>query len=166
MFLVKNDLLKTRFEGSIDNMNLSIQKLHPDARLPTISTDLSAGYDLYAVSGGECPPRSRVLVKTGIAIRLPVLPIPYLKVYGSIRSRSGLSYKKSIDVGAGVIDFDYLQEVGVVLVNHSDRVFQWNKHDRIAQLVLEVHTTPDVVEVETLPPINARRMGGFGSTGV
>ena len=146
-------------------MNLSVKKVSPDAKLPILSTDLSAGYDLFAVSDGVCKPRERVLVKTGIAIRLPTLPEP-LKVYGSIRSRSGLSLRKGIEVGAGVIDFDYTKEVGVLLFNHSDTQISWGKHDRIAQLVLEVHVTPPLMEVQELPPIDSNRVSGFGSTGV
>lgn len=42
-----------------------------------------------------------------------------------------------IDVGAGVIDFDYRGPVGIVLFNHGSEDFQVNKGDRIAQLILE-----------------------------
>ena len=39
--------------------------------------------------------------------------------YGRIAPRSGLAWKKHIDVGAGVIDADYRGNVGVVLFNHG-----------------------------------------------
>ena len=38
--------------------------------------------------------------------------------------RSGLAWKKHIDVGAGVIDADYRGNVGVVLFNHADADFE------------------------------------------
>lgn len=79
--------------------------------------------------------------------------------------RSGLAWKNSIDVGAGVIDADYRGPVGVILYNHSDIDFEVKPGDRIAQLILERIITPQVVEVEDLDP-TVRGAGGFGSTGV
>ncbi|GMH22870.1 hypothetical protein Nepgr_024713 [Nepenthes gracilis] len=52
-------------------------------------------------------------------------------------SRSGLAWKHSIDVGAGVIDADYRGEVGVILFNHLDVDFAVKVGDRIAQLIIE-----------------------------
>ncbi len=40
--------------------------------------------------------------------------------------RSGLALKNSIDVGAGVVDYDYRGNIGVVLFNHSDLEFKGN----------------------------------------
>jgi dUTP pyrophosphatase len=145
---------------------LLIKKLSPDAKLPSRATNYSAGYDLYALEAGSVMPGAKALVKTGIAIRMPKLPYPF-KVYGSIRSRSGLSVKAELETGAGVIDYDYNNAVGVVLRNFGGSEFVYEKHARIAQLVLEVHITPDVVEVEDLPEVeNNDRVGGFGSTGL
>lgn len=79
--------------------------------------------------------------------------------------RSGLAWKHSIDVGAGVIDADYRGPVGIILFNHSDEDFEVKKGDRIAQLIMERIMTPDAVEVEDLDA-TARGEGGFGSTGV
>ena len=54
-----------------------------------------------------------------------------------VAPRSGLAWKNSIDVGAGVVDYDYRGNVGVILFNHSDTDFQINVGDRVAQLILE-----------------------------
>ena len=62
-------------------------------------------------------------------------------------------------------DEDYRGNVGVILFNHSDVDFAVEHGDRIAQLVLEVIRTPEVVQVESLEG-TARGEGGFGSTGV
>jgi dUTP pyrophosphatase len=40
--------------------------------------------------------------------------------YGRIAPRSGLAYKKGIDVGAGVVDQDYRGNVGVILFNFGE----------------------------------------------
>ena len=79
--------------------------------------------------------------------------------------RSGLAWKHSIDVGAGVIDADYRGPVGVILFNHSDTDFEVKVGDRIAQLIIEVIMIPDVAEVDDLDS-TARGSGGFGSTGI
>ena len=55
--------------------------------------------------------------------------------------------------------------MGVILFNHSDDDFAVKHGDRIAQLVLEVIRTPEVLQVESLED-TARGEGGFGSTGV
>lgn len=78
--------------------------------------------------------------------------------------RSGLAWKHFIDVGAGVIDEDYRGNVGVILFNHGDGDFIVKCGDRIAQLVLERISTPDVVLVDSLDETD-RAACGFGSTG-
>lgn len=83
----------------------------------------------------------------------------------SVAPRSGLAWKHSIDVGAGVIDADYRGPVGVILFNHSDVDFDIKAGDRIAQLIIEKIVTPDVTEVDDLDA-TVRGSGGFGSTGV
>jgi dUTP pyrophosphatase len=84
--------------------------------------------------------------------------------YGRIAPRSGLAYKKGIDVGAGVIDEDYRGKVGVILFNHSDTEFTAEAGARIAQLIITNISTPDVAVVDSLPESD-RGAGGFGSTG-
>ena len=83
----------------------------------------------------------------------------------SVAPRSGLAYKKGIDVGAGVIDEDYRGEVGVILFNFGEEDFEVAPGDRIAQLILERIATPDVEVVSDLDATD-RGAGGFGSTGV
>ena len=63
---------------------------------------------------------------TGIAIPVPA------GTYGRIASRSRMSVKLSIDVGAGVIDEDYTGEVKVLLFYHSDKQYHIREGDRIA----------------------------------
>ena len=52
----------------------------------------------------------------------------------------------------------------VLLFNHSNHPYTINKHDRIAQVILEKIETPPVEEVDELP-LSDRGLGGFGSTG-
>ena len=70
-----------------------------------------------AVEAAVVPAHGKCLVKTGLEIALPP------GCYGRIAPRSGLTIKKFIDVGAGVVDTDYRGEVGVILFNFSDSGF-------------------------------------------
>ncbi len=94
-----------------------------------------------------------------MAIAIPPL------TYARIAPRSGLAVKNFIDTGAGVVDYDYRGNVGVVLFNHAEEDFQVKRGDRIAQLILERISMADAVEVDELPDTE-RGAGGFGSTGV
>lgn len=85
--------------------------------------------------------------------------------YARIAPRSGLAVKNFIDVGAGVVDYDYRGNVGVVLFNHGDEDFSIRRGDRVAQLILEKISMAEIIEVEELADTE-RGTGGFGSTGI
>ncbi|MQL82754.1 hypothetical protein Taro_015254 [Colocasia esculenta] len=138
---------------------LRVKRLSENAVLPSRGSLLSAGYDLSSAIETTVPARAKALVPTDLSISIPP------GTYARIAPRSGLAWKHSIDVGAGVIDADYRGPVGVVLFNHSDVDFEVRPGDRIAQLIIERIMTPEVAEVEDLDA-TARGAGGFGSTGV
>ena len=122
-------------------------------------TSGSAGYNLHSSEETIIAPHSRQLVATGIALTVPS------GTYGRIAPRSGMSVKHSIDVGAGVIDEDYTGEVKVLLINHSDKEYQIQSGDRIAQLILEQIKKPETkVTRELKPTIQGKK--GFGSAGI
>ncbi|KAG4955104.1 hypothetical protein GLYMA_14G207800v4 [Glycine max] len=139
---------------------LRVKKLSDKAVLPSRASPLSAGYDLSSAVETKVPARGKALVATDISIAIPE------GTYARVAPRSGLAWKHSIDVGAGVIDADYRGPVGVILFNHSDTDFEVKVGDRVAQLIIEKIVTPNVVtEVEDLDE-TVRGEGGFGSTGV
>ena len=133
---------------------------HP---LPSYSTLLSAGMDIRA--NLEEPivlkPLQRVLVPTGLYIGLPA------GFEAQIRPRSGLALKQGITVldTPGTIDADYRGEIGVILVNLSDKEFVINDGERICQMVVARHSRVEWAEVEVLDDTE-RGAGGFGHTGV
>lgn len=133
--------------------------------IPQKGTLRSAGFDLKSSENCTIPARTHKAIKTGIIVTLPSCS------YGRIASRSGLSFKHGIEVGAGVIDEDYREEIMVILHNHSNNDFVVNKYDRIAQLIVESIITPDVlindgIQIyDSKSPITEKRIGGFGSTG-
>ncbi|ADO00388.1 dUTPase [Wiseana iridescent virus] len=137
------------------------------ASAPQKGTSKSAGYDLKSIEKCTISARLHKAVKTGLKVELPN------GTYGRIASRSGLSFKNGIEVGAGVIDEDYQNELMVILHNHSDTDFNVEVGDRIAQIIIEnvvVGTTliqnVNGVVTTTYSCIRPIRLGGFGSTGV
>ncbi|WP_420024642.1 dUTP diphosphatase (plasmid) [Cereibacter azotoformans] len=155
-------------------MALQVQRLSATACLPVRGSDEAAGYDLAACLRDEAGaprgrftesgtitlrPGARALIPTGLAFTVPE------GTYGRIGPRSGLALRHGIDTLAGIVDRDYTDEVGVVLVNLGQEPFAIEHGMRIAQLVIERIETPDVIEVAQLSP-TVRGTGGFGSTGV
>lgn len=139
-----------------------------------IGFDLSSAYDITV------PKRGKAIVKTDLAIAIPpntyarVGKLEFLAVHNIHQvicditleaPRSGLAVKNFIDVGAGVVDYDYRGNVGVVLFNHGEEDFHVKRGDRIAQLILERICMADIQEVDELASTE-RGAGGFGSTGV
>ncbi|KAG6487997.1 hypothetical protein ZIOFF_056755 [Zingiber officinale] len=77
-------------------------------------------------------------------------------------SRSSAAWKKGISIGAGVIDSDYRDEVKIVVFNLTYDVLFLKHGEAVAQLILEVISTPTLVQV--LEFDSTSRSGGFGST--
>lgn len=138
--------------------SLFVKKNSAEAIIPKRASPYSAGYDLFSSIDTTVPSHGKSCIDTGISIAIPP------GHYGRIAPRSGLAAKSFIDVGAGVIDEDYRGSLMVLLFNHSDIDFKVTKGDRIAQLILEKISTPEITEVSELDS-TIRGTGGFGSTG-
>ncbi len=142
-------------------MLLKIKKLSPEAVVPAYAHPGDAGLDLVSIEAAMLQPGSSQLIRTGIAIELPI------GTEAQVRPRSGLALKHQITVlnTPGTIDAGYRGEVGVILINHGTQPFQVEKGMRIAQLVIAPVLQ---ATVEVVPDLDttARSTGGFGSTGV
>lgn len=95
-----------------------IKKLVPEAIMPKKGTIGAAGYDLSSIEDVVIPANGKGKVRTGLSFMIPA------NTYARIAPRSGLAWKNSINVGAGVIDEDYRGEVCVILFNHSSEDFK------------------------------------------
>lgn len=137
---------------------LRVKRLSENAVLPSRGSSLAAGYDLASAEDVLIPARGKAIAKTDLALAIP------LGHYGRIAPRSGFSWKKHADIGAGVIDGDFRGNVGIVIFNHSDEDISVSRGDRVAQLILEKISTPAVVEGGLGDTV--RGEGGFGSTGM
>ncbi|CAM9125950.1 unnamed protein product, partial [Phaeothamnion confervicola] len=138
---------------------MMVKRLSDKAMMPTRGSEHAAGFDLASAEATVVPAGGKALIKTDLSIAIPY------GTYARIAPRSGLAWKKMIDVGAGVVDYDYRGAVGVVLFNLGKEDFHVAPGDRIAQLILERISMAEVQEVRDLPA-TTRGAGGFGSTGV
>lgn len=129
---------------------------------PSYATEGSAGVDLKANIDEPITlaPLQRVVVPTGLRIALPK------GTEAQVRPRSGLAAKHGITVlnTPGTIDADYRGEVGVILINLSDKDFFINPGERIAQMILARYERFEWEDVEQLDS-TSRGEGGLGSTG-
>ena len=142
-------------------VKLLIKKLHKNIILPEYKTDGSSGMDLMAnvEHTVKILPGEKKIISTGIMVAIPE------QYEIQIRPRSGLAAKNGISVlnTPGTIDSDYRGEIKVILINLGKDIFQINKNDRIAQMIVCPIIKVELKEVESLPE-TARGEGGFGST--
>lgn len=141
-------------------MELKIQQLHESAIIPHYAHPGDAGLDLFAIEHQEILPGETQLIKTGIAIALPV------GYEAQIRPRSGLALKHSITVlnSPGTIDSGYRGEIGIILINHSKKSFLVIPGMKIAQMVVTSFIQTKVIVTQELDR-TFRANKGFGSTG-
>ena len=131
-------------------------------KTPSLATKGAAGADIRAFIENKTilKPMERKLISTGLKIEIP---------FGyevQIRPRSGLAFKNGITVinSPGTIDSDYRGEIGILLINLSNKNFEINNGDRIAQMVLSKYEVPNFIETSEIS-ISQRGKDGFGSTG-
>jgi dUTP pyrophosphatase len=142
-------------------MQLHVKRLTPTATLPVRATENASCFDVCADLDGVIPPGERMLVKTGLAVAVP------LGFEVQVRSRSGLALKQGVAVlnAPGTVDADYRGEVGVILMNHGREPFAFKRGDRVAQIGVYRVEMCAAVEVQVLES-TARGAGGFGHTGI
>jgi dUTP pyrophosphatase len=153
-------------------IQVQFKKLTPTAIIPEYKSAEAAGMDLFSDESCIINPISsnmfsmaitiqRQLIKTGIAIELPI------GYEAQIRPRSGLALKHGITVlnSPGTIDSDYRDGIGVILINLGEQSFKINKGDRIAQLIIAPVVRAQMIEVKELSQ-SERGLNGFGSSGI
>ena len=143
-----------------DQPELRVQRLHPDATVPSYAHPGDAGLDLSSVEAVTLAPGERAAVATGLAVAVPDGWV------GLVHPRSGLARRHGVTVvnTPGTIDAGYRGEVLVLLVNLGSEEVDLAAGERIAQLVLQEIGRARIVEVEGFED-TARGAGGFGSTG-
>ena len=159
-------------------VRVPIQKIDENAKIPKYSHDGDAGMDVFANEDIILAPGETKIVKTGLAVALPV------GYELEVRPRSGLSSRTPLRVAnsPGTIDSGYRDEIGIILTNSAPKILDvdtelnpksvlWggaveiSKGDRIAQLVLKEVPACIFYEIDDVKQVGNDRGGGFGSTG-
>lgn len=102
-------------------------------------------------------PGQRVLIKTGVKMAIPT------GNYGHICGRSGLAMKNGLQPLGGIIDENYREELGVILMNLGNKAYTLTKNEKVAQLIIKPYTKVTIEYVSDLDTTN--RDTGFGSSG-
>ncbi len=116
-----------------------------------------ACYDLYSTDSYNLYPGEHKLFHTGVHVQ-------FQSGYELIvRGRSGMALK-GIYTHVGTVDSNYRNEIGVILYNTTERPYNINKGDRIAQMQLQKIPSYELV-VGEVDENKERGNAGFGSSG-
>jgi len=142
-------------------LEVTIQKLNPEAKMPAYAHEGDAGVDLYSAIDHVLAPGARVLVPTGLKMAIPH------GFEGQVRPKSGLALKHGLTVlnTPGTVDAPYRGEVGVILINLDPKTpYEIKKGEKIAQMVFNQVEYAAFTEAPELAA-GGGQFGGFGSTG-
>lgn len=154
-----------------------IEIVREDVKLPAYANPYDAGMDVCAAEDMTLAPGESVIVPTGLKLAIP----EGFEI--QVRPRSGISLKTPLRLpnSPGTIDSGYRDELGIIVCNTSHEgnevftldtkgnqqgIYQIRKGDRIAQLVLCRVPRMAFTVVDSVKDIGQDRGGGFGSTGI
>lgn len=137
-----------------DTLKVSLER---GAFAPERAYNDDAGYDLRTREEFTLYPNTSYSVDTGVHIELP-------RGYAAeVISKSGLNVKHDI-TSTGLIDAGFSGTIIVKLYNHGYHAKHFNAGDKISQLLIVKHESPDIVVVEQVTG-GERGNNGYGSTG-
>lgn len=127
------------------------------ALLPVRKYDTDAGINILSPRSFLLPARSSAIIRTGVHVELPHGTV------GMLKSKSGLNVFHDI-IGEGVIDEGYDGEIVVKLYNLGSEPHQFERGDKIIQLVVMPVHYPAIEQVDEISG-GERGDAGYGSTG-
>ncbi|MBU1727696.1 dUTP diphosphatase [Patescibacteria group bacterium] len=139
-------------------MILKVKKLREDAKLPEYAHHGDAGFDIYGMEHIEIKPGERKMIPTGLSFEVPEGHVML------VWDKSGLAKNFGLHNLAGVIDSGFRGEVNILIINHGSEVHVFEKHDKIAQALIQKVERVEFEEVDGLSE-TLRGGGGWGSTG-
>ena len=180
-----------KFKAELNKpVTVSVEICSDGIELPEYAKPGDAGMDVRAAEEVIIKPGETKIIPTGIKVALP----DGYELQVRPRSGLSLKHPLRIANAPGTIDSGYRDEVGIIMTNtlpesnwekydeevgicgyknceldHEEPflpgVYQINKGDRIAQLVLARVETIDFQQVDDVKVRGLGRGGGFGSTG-
>jgi dUTP pyrophosphatase len=139
-------------------MRIKIKKISKEALLPKRALEGDAGMDLHSAEDRILNSGEKASIKTGLAIKIPQ------GYAGLIWDKSGISHKNGIKTLGRVFDSNYTGEWFIGLINLSKEPFEIKKGQKIAQVLFQKISLPEIELVEEIEKTN-RSDNGFGSTG-
>ncbi len=136
---------------------LKIKKINPDVKLLTRAHADDAGLDICANDYYTLHENERAIISTGIQMAIPKNHV------GLVWDKSGIAASGLHTMG-GVIDSGYRGELKILVVNLSQDIYNIQKGQKIAQLLIQKIKTPDIIESDVLDETE-RSNDGFGSSG-
>lgn len=143
---------------------MKISKIR-DVKTPTRANNTDAGIDFFIPEDYpmmRISPGESCLIPSGVKVNVP-------EGFALVAfNKSGVAVKKSLHVGACVVDNGYQGEVHINLTNVGGTEQILNPGDKIVQFVLlplGPHNVSTVPLEDLYAETSARGQGGFGSTG-
>lgn len=143
-------------------MRIHLQKLHPDAVIPTYAKESDAGMDLVATSIISDTPE-QIVYGTGIAMEIHEGHVGLVFPRSSIRK-----YDLTMANSVGVVDAGYRGEIQVTFnkkwPEYPNGLKMYEVGDRVAQIIIMPHPQVTFIETSELS-VSERGVLGHGSSG-
>ena len=158
------DDLYSEIEMIYKSKKIYVEKIHPDAILPTYAYPTDSGFDLCSVEKIVMSPNSRVAVPTGLKFQFDE------NHELQIRPKSGLALNMGLTVlnTPGTVDYGYTGEIKVIVFNTNNQHVIIEKGMKVAQAVLCPVINGKYIIFEEVDSLENKDRGdnGFGSTGI
>lgn len=158
------DDLYSEMDLIYNSKKIYVEKIHPDAIIPSYAYPTDSGFDLCSVEKIVIPPNSRIAVPTGLKLEFDE------NHELQIRPKSGLALNYGLTVlnTPGTIDQGYSGEIKVIVFNTNNLHVVIEKGMKIAQAVLCPVINGKYVIFEQVDSLSEKDRGsnGFGSTGI
>jgi dUTP pyrophosphatase len=145
-------------------------KTHPGAKLPTKAHRGDNCFDLYCCE--KTTVSASTVVNGKFIVGQALIPVGLTVAYISpgfgfaTKNKSGLSFKHNLMRVAGEIDEGYRNDVGIKLLNFSDKDYTFEVGDKVVQFKVEKIWDTDISFTDKIEEArDSRGEGGFGSSG-
>lgn len=158
------DDLYSEIEMIYKSKKIYVEKIHPDAILPTYAYPTDSGFDLCSVEKIVMAPNSRIAIPTGLKFQFDE------NHELQIRPKSGLALNMGLTVlnTPGTVDHGYTGEIKVIIFNTNNQHVVIEKGMKVAQAVLCPVVNGKYIIFEEVDSLENKDRGdnGFGSTGI